>query len=88
MASQSGGERSTPLEIEAFDREGYEILKKMEELGVEIPWGLVPLPKYTRESWLFKNPEALAMVMEGIEQAKEGKLGAGPEKLNHNNPRV
>lgn len=30
------------------------------------------------ESWLYNNPEALQMVMEGIEQAKNGQLIDGP----------
>jgi len=32
-----------------------------------------------REAWLYKNPEAIQMVLEGLEQAKEGKLGPGPD---------
>ncbi len=32
-----------------------------------------------RESWLYKNPEALSMVLEGVEQAKAGDLTAGPD---------
>jgi hypothetical protein len=32
-----------------------------------------------RESWLYKNPKALRMVMEGIVQAKAGELADGPD---------
>lgn len=32
-----------------------------------------------RESWLYKNPEAMQMVLGGIEEAKAGKLGPGPD---------
>ncbi len=35
----------------------------------------VPAP----EAWLYKNPEALAMVMEGLEDAKAGRLSDGPD---------
>lgn len=33
----------------------------------------------SKESWLYKNPEALASVMEGMEQAKARQLGEGPD---------
>jgi hypothetical protein len=32
-----------------------------------------------RESWLYKNPKALAMVLEGIEQARQRKFVKGPD---------
>jgi hypothetical protein len=32
-----------------------------------------------REAWLYKNPEALAMVIQGLEDAKAGRLGRGPD---------
>lgn len=32
-----------------------------------------------REAWLHRSPKALAMVMEGIEQAKAGDLTDGPD---------
>ena len=32
-----------------------------------------------REAWLYKNPEALRAVMEGLEDAKAGRLSAGPD---------
>lgn len=32
-----------------------------------------------REAWLYKNPEALKAVMEGLEDAKAGRLSAGPD---------
>jgi hypothetical protein len=31
-----------------------------------------------RESWLYKNPDALRAVLGGIEEAREGKLSEGP----------
>jgi len=40
-----------------------------------IPAETVP----AREAWLFKNPTALSAVMEGLEQAREGKLSEGPD---------
>ncbi len=40
-----------------------------------IPAETVP----AREAWLFKNPEALSAVLEGLEQAREGKLSKGPD---------
>jgi len=40
-----------------------------------IPAEAVP----TREAWLYKNPEAMRMVMEGIEDAKAGRLTNGPD---------
>ncbi len=32
-----------------------------------------------REAWLFKDPEALASVMKGLEQARSGQLSDGPD---------
>jgi len=32
-----------------------------------------------REAWLFKNPAALSAVLEGLEQARAGKLSKGPD---------
>jgi hypothetical protein len=32
-----------------------------------------------RESWLYKNPEALRMVLEGTEQARGGQFTDGPD---------
>lgn len=32
-----------------------------------------------RESWLYKNPDAMRMVMEGMAQAKAGGLADGPD---------
>ena len=32
-----------------------------------------------RESWLYKNPEALRMVMEGMDQASAGELAGHPD---------
>jgi hypothetical protein len=32
-----------------------------------------------RESWLYKNPEALRMVLEGTQQARGGQLADGPD---------
>ncbi len=32
-----------------------------------------------RESWLYKNPEALEAVLDGLEQAKSGRTGSGPD---------
>ncbi len=32
-----------------------------------------------REAWLYKNPKALAAVLEGLEQAKAGNLVDGPD---------
>ena len=40
-----------------------------------IPAEAVP----AREAWLYKNPEAIRMVMEGIEDAKAGRLTDGPD---------
>ena len=31
------------------------------------------------EAWLYKNPNALRMVMEGIEEARAGNLTEGPD---------
>ncbi len=36
----------------------------------------ITVPK--AEAWLYKNPVALKMVMEGIEDAKAGRLSDGP----------
>lgn len=48
----------------------------------EISDGLLQVVKAeavpAREAWLYKNPEALAMVMEGIRQASQGELTDGP----------
>lgn len=35
----------------------------------------VPKP----EAWLYKNPKALAAIMEGLEQARSGDLVEGPD---------
>ena len=52
------------------------IVKAREDDALEvIPAEAIP----ARESWLYKNPEALAAVMEGLEQAKAGKLVEGPD---------
>ena len=32
-----------------------------------------------REAWLFRNPAALSAVLEGLEQARAGKLSKGPD---------
>ena len=32
-----------------------------------------------RESWLYKNPEALASVLRGLQQAREGQSVEGPD---------
>ena len=32
-----------------------------------------------REAWVYKNPQAIKMVLEGIEEANAGKLGMGPD---------
>ena len=32
-----------------------------------------------RESWLYKNPKALRMVLDGLAQAKAGELSDGPD---------
>jgi hypothetical protein len=32
-----------------------------------------------RESWLYKNPKALAMVLKGIEQARKRQFVKGPD---------
>lgn len=40
-----------------------------------IPAQAVP----AREAWLWKNPKALGKVLEGLEQAKAGKLADGPK---------
>ncbi len=37
---------------------------------------MVEIP--SREAWLYENPQALASVLEGIQQAKEGRIS----KLN------
>ena len=31
------------------------------------------------EAWLYRSPEALKLVMEGIEDAKAGRLTSGPD---------
>ncbi|MFH0963144.1 MAG: hypothetical protein V2A58_03935 [Planctomycetota bacterium] len=33
----------------------------------------------SREAWLFKNPEALQAVLEGIEQVRAGYVSEGPD---------
>ncbi len=40
-----------------------------------IPAETVP----AREAWLFKNPAALSVVLEGLEQARKGQLSKGPD---------
>ena len=32
-----------------------------------------------REAWLYENPDALGAVREGLQQAKAGKFGKGPD---------
>jgi hypothetical protein len=32
-----------------------------------------------REAWLYKNPEALAAVRQGLEEARAGKFAAAPD---------
>ena len=32
-----------------------------------------------REAWLWKNKKALAMVMQGLKEAREGKAVPGPD---------
>ena len=34
------------------------------------------------ESWLYKNPKALASVMRGIEQARKGQFSESPPDLD------
>ncbi len=40
-----------------------------------IPAEAVP----AREAWLYRNPEAIVAVMEGLEQAKAGKFAEPPD---------
>ena len=56
---------------------GSTMLVEQEEDGTVILRPAVTVP--AREAWLWKNKKALAMVMQGIKESREGKFVPGPD---------
>lgn len=52
------------------------IIENVDETEVRITLARV-IPE--RESWLYENPEALASVRKGLDQARKGKTTKGPD---------
>jgi hypothetical protein len=53
------------------------MLMEQQEDGTVILRPAVTIP--AREAWLWKNKKALAMVMQGLKEAREGKSVPGPD---------
>jgi hypothetical protein len=56
---------------------GSTMLLEEQEDGTLILHPAVTIP--AREAWLWKNKKALAMVMQGLKEAREGKPVPGPD---------
>jgi hypothetical protein len=56
---------------------GSTMILEQDEDGTIILRPAVTVP--AREAWLWKNPKALAMVMRGLKDAREGKFVKGPD---------
>ena len=68
-------EHVTAVQVRALQRRVPALAAREDDALEVIPAEAVP----ARESWLYKNPEALAAVMEGLEQARAGELVEGPD---------
>ena len=76
----------TPLAVRRVDAKGritlgqefaeqQWIVERVEGGFRLIPAAIVPAP----EAWLYKDPDAIRAVVEGLEQAKAGELVSGPD---------
>ena len=58
-----------------FAHKQFFVIRKPDNVLQMIPAETIP----AREVWLYRNPAALSAVLEGLEQAKAGRLSDGPD---------